>query len=365
MLRWSKPGGALAALVVLLVTACGPTSGGSAPAKPAASAPAASVPAAPAAQNSAPAPVAALPKVRAAWTSDTAAELPLQVAREAGLFEQYGLDVSADRLAGGSSKVMQVMLAGELDLAQIGGTAVVDAYLAGADPVYLAAHNPVLVMQMFAVPGVARVEDLRGKSLAVTRAGTISDFAGRYALTKAGLRADADVGIIQTGGNTETLAAMQSNNVQAGMVSPPVDVPARKLGFTEIVDPASLGVDFPHDGLAARRDFLVANPEAVQRFMRAYVAAIARIKQDKAFTKQVMAKYLETTDDEALESGYAAFGEKFIARAPYPTAAQFQSIIDFVAERDPHARDLPLERMLDDRFVRALDQEGFIDSLYR
>ena len=113
------------------------------------------------------------------------------------------------------------------------------------------------------------------------------------------------------------------------------------------------------------RDFLVANPEAVQRFMRAYVAAIARIKQDKAFTKQVMGKYLETTDDEALESGYAAFGEKFIARAPYPTAAQFQSIIDFVAEREPRARDLPLDRMLDDHFIRALDQEGFIDSLYR
>ena len=104
MPRWSQSRGALAALVVLLVTACGPTSGGSAPAQPAASAPAASAPAAPVAQNSAPAPVAALPKVRAAWTSDTAAELPLQVAREAGLFEQYGLDVSADRLAGGARR---------------------------------------------------------------------------------------------------------------------------------------------------------------------------------------------------------------------------------------------------------------------
>ena len=344
----------------------------SAPATPAASAPAkapASAPASGAASGAAAAPtsapVAALPKVRAAWASDTAAELPLQVANEAGLFPKYGLDVSAERIAGGSSKVLQVLLSGELDLAQIGGTGIVDAYLAGADPVYITTHNPVLVMQIFAVPGIARLEDLRGKSIAVTRAGTLTDFAARYALTKQGLRPDVDVGIIQTGGNTETMAAMQSGNVAAGVLSPPVDVPARKLGFHEIVDPASLALEFPHDGLAVRRDFLAANPEAVQRFVRAYVEAIARIKQDKAFTKQVMSKYLETTDDEALESGYQAFGDRYLARVPYPTAAQFQSIIDFVVERDPRARDLPLDRMIDDRFVRALEQEGFIDSLYR
>ncbi len=361
MRRWPTPG-ILVLLATLLVGACAP-----APAAPAASAPAlASAPAA----SSAPAaaatstPAASLPKIRAAWASDTAAELPLQVANEAGLFAKYGLDVSADRIAGGSSKVLQVLLAGDLDLAQIGGTAIVDAYLAGADPVYITTHNPVLVMQIFAVPGIAGLDDLRGKSIAVTRAGTLTDFAARYALTKQGLRPDVDVGIIQTGGNTETMAAMQSGNVAAGVLSPPVDVPARKLGFHEIVDPASLALEFPHDGLAVRRDFLNANPDAVQQFVRAYVDAIARIKQDKAFTKQVMSKYLETTDDEALESGYQAFGDKYLARVPYPTTAQFQSIIDFVVERDPRARDLPLDRMIDDRFVRALDQDGFIDSLY-
>ena len=47
-------------------------------------------------------------------------------------------------------------------------------------------------------------------------------------------RPEIDVGIIQSGGNTETLAAMQSGNAAAGLVSPPLDVAARKLGFREI-----------------------------------------------------------------------------------------------------------------------------------
>src|SRR5438067_890371 len=361
MMRWPNPGRALPLLAALLVGACAP-----APATPAGSGPApASKPPAASAPAPTSAPAASLPKVRAAWTSDAAAELPLQVANEAGLFAEQGLDVSAERIAGGSSKVMQVMLAGELDVAQIGGGPVVDAHLAGADPVYVASHIPWMVMQVHAVPGIERLEDLRDKAVAVTRAGTASDFAARYALARTGLRPEIDVGIIQSGGNTETLAAMQSGHAAAGLVSPPVDVAARKLGFREIADLPSLGLQYPSDGLTVRREFLAANPEPMQRFLRAFVEAIARVKQDKPYAKQVLAKYLETNDEDALESGYLAFGDKYLARAPVPTASQFEPIVDFTAERDPRVRDLKLDAMLDDRLVRALDAEGFIDGLYR
>ncbi len=325
---------------------------------PGAGAPAASAPAA-ASQP------AALPRVRAAYTAEAASELPLWVANEAGLFKEYGLDVAVERIAGGSSKAMQVMLAGELDVAQIGGTAVVDAQLAGADVVSIATVVPVVGMSVYGVPGIARIEDLRGKSLAMTRAGTITDFGARLALTRSGLRPETDVGLIQTGGVPETLAAMQSGNVAGGIIITPFDVPAKKLGFHEVLDLPSLGLEFQHNGLTVRREYLQANEAVLDRFLRAYVAAVARARQDKAYTKQVIGKYSSTEDDEALESGYDAFGQRYLARVPVPTVGQFQSIIDFTAERDPRARELRAENLIDDHFVRALEQEGFIDRLYR
>jgi ABC-type nitrate/sulfonate/bicarbonate transport system substrate-binding protein len=342
-------------LITLAFAACGPTANPAAPAAPPvqASAPAA-----------APAPPP-LPRVRVAYASDSPAELPAQVGYEAGLFAKHGLDVSVERIAGGSSKVLQVMLAGELELAQVGGTAVVDAYLAGADPVYVGSHLQVLLLTVYGPPEVQRLEDLRGKAIAMTRAGTISDFAARYAAARAGLRPEVDVGFIPTGGNAETLAAMTSGNVAAGVFASPWDVTARKLGLHELANLANLGLDFPHNGLLARRDFLADQPEAARRFLRGWIEAIALIKQDKPFTLQVIRKYLATDDAETVESGYETFGGDHLVRAPYPTRAEFQSIVDFVAERDPRARDLPIDRMLDDRLVRALDQEGFIDSLYR
>jgi len=363
-MRGPNAGQALCLLSALLAGACAAPAAPAPPAAPAAAGPATSSTGAAAAAAPTAAAAARL-KIRAAWGTDTASELPLQVGIEAGLFAEQGLEVSAERIAGGSSKVMQVMLAGELDVAQIGGGPVVDAHLAGADPVYVASHIPWMVMQVHAVPGVDRLEDLRGKAVAVTRAGTASDFAARYALAQAGLQPEVDVGIVQSGGNTETLAVMQSGQAAAGLVSPPVDVAARRLGFREIADLPSLGLQFPSDGLVVRREFLAANQEAVQRFLRAYVAAIARVKQDKPYAKQVLAKYLDTSDDEALESGYLAFGDKYLARVPLPTASQFEPIVEFTAERDPRVRDLRLDTLLDDRLVRALDAEGLIDGLYR
>jgi NitT/TauT family transport system substrate-binding protein len=359
--RWARGAWRLAPLLLAaLVFGCVPAS--NAPQAPlAAPQPPPSSVAAPAA----PAPTAPPLHLRAAYTSETAAEIPLWFANDTGLFPQYGLDVGMERVAGGSSKAVQVMMAGELDVAQIGGAAVVDAGLAGADLLFIATLHPLLALTVYAVPGLTAVDELRGKSMGITRAGTISDFTARYVLSRANLQPESDVGLVQTGGVAETLAAMQSANVPAGVLSPPFDVPARKLGFHELIDVPGLGLEFPHQGIAVSRDYLARNEEALRRYMRATVDTIARIKQDKALAKQIIAKYSQTDDDEAAESGYAAFGDRFLARAPYPTAAQFEPVIQFVAERDPRARDLRAATLVDDRFVRALDQEGFIAALYR
>jgi ABC-type nitrate/sulfonate/bicarbonate transport system substrate-binding protein len=287
------------------------------------------------------------------------------VAHEANTFARYGLDVSVERIAGGSPKVVAAMLAGDLDVAQIGGPVVADARVAGADLVYITGNIPVLSLSLYAVPDITRMEDLRGKALAITRAGTVTDFGARTALTRFGLRPEVDVGLVQAGGIVESLATVQSGNAAAALMSSPFDVRAREFGLHELLDLPSLGVEFLLNGLAVQREYLQQNDDVLMRFMRGYLEANARIKQDKAFTKQVLGKYTDTTDDAALESGYEAYGQRYLAAKPYPTAGQLQTVIDFVAEREPSARDLRPESLYDNHFVRALDQEGFIDGLYR
>jgi NitT/TauT family transport system substrate-binding protein len=362
MWRLLRAGSLILTFVALLLSAaCAPP-----PAAPTSPRPSSAAPGEAAARPPEPA-TSAPPRVtvRSAYTSESASELTLQVAHEANLFAKYGLDVTVERIAGGSPKVVAAMLAGDLDIAQIGGPVVADARVAGADLVYITANIPVLALSLYAAPSITRMEDLRGKAIAITRAGTVTDFAARTALTRFGLQPEVDVGMVQTGGLVESLATVQSGNAAATLMSAPFDIRARELGLHELLDLPSLGVEFLLNGLAVQREYLTQNEDVLLRFMRGYLEANARIKQDKAFTKQVLGKYTGTTDDAALESGYEAYGQRYLARVPYPTAAQVQTVIDFVAQREPSAGELRPESLFDDRFVRALDQEGFIDGLYR
>ena len=303
--------------------------------------------------------------VRAAWGTDSGAEVTLWAAKDAGLFVEQGLDVDLERIAGGTSKPTQVMVAGELDIMPGAGPALVDAQLAGADLVALTTAGRSSGILLYGDPSIQTLPDLRGKSVAVTRAGTLSDFTIRYALTQQNLRPEVDVGLIQSGGNVETLAAMQSGSVAGGMIAPPFDVAGRKLGYHEVFDAGSLGLEFASLGLQVRRDYLTQNADVLQRFVRAYVAGNARVYQDEAFAKQTIGKYTGTDDAEALDSSYTAYGRRYHQRAPYPTVAQYQSVIEFAATREPRARELQPERLIDERFVRTLDQDGFIDRLYQ
>ena len=74
------------------------------------------------------------------------------------------------------------MVAKELSIAQIGGTAVVDARLAGADMVYLASTIDSMVASIHSLPSITKIEDLKGEKIGVTRFGAITDFFGRFAL---------------------------------------------------------------------------------------------------------------------------------------------------------------------------------------
>ena len=127
-----------------------------------------------------------LQKLRVAYAAVTAAFSIPWIAKEAGIFQRHGLDVELVYIAAGS-RAIQTLVGGSIDVAAIGGPAGVDAKLAGADTVYVAIPvNRVLVFTV-AEPNVQRVEELRGKSIGVTRVGTVTDFLREYFSVKTDL----------------------------------------------------------------------------------------------------------------------------------------------------------------------------------
>src|SRR5262249_17469254 len=84
---------------------------------------------------------------------------------------------------------------------------------------------------------------------------------------------------------------------------------------------------------------------------------------DPARAQAIFGKYTETTDPAILEGAYQVFAAKTDA-VPYVRAAAVQTAIAEVAQEDPRAADLRAEDFVDNRYVQAIEETGFIRELY-
>ena len=100
-----------------------------------------------------------------------------------------------------------------------------------------------------------------------------------------------------------------------------------------------------------------------QRFVRAYTEAIALYKNNRELAMKVTSKYTGIKDTAILNSTVNFYAPK-LARVPYPTIGGIKFILDQIAVRDPKAKNVNPESFMDVRFVKQLDESGFIKGLY-
>src|SRR5258706_7835551 len=190
--------------------------------------------------------VSAAEKLVAGYSSISPAEWTLVTASKANLFEKYGLDVSTVYL-GGSTRIVQVMIAGDIQIGQIGGSAALFGKAAGVDMAFIATTINSMAAQVISRPEIKAVADLRGKALGVTRRGANTDYWARFGLTHHGLVPDKDVKILYTGGLRENYLALQQKQISAAPLGLGNSFGKRlqREGFKTRIHVFKLGADFP------------------------------------------------------------------------------------------------------------------------
>jgi len=300
-----------------------------------------------------------LEKLRTGGGSASATQMALWFAKEGGYYEKNGLNVEVISIPG-SSLALQAMLSGELPVIQAGGAGPIQTALAGADTVIIATIAKRFSWWIFSQPNIARMEDLKGKVFGVTRFGTQSDLASRLALRRYGIDPERDVTMVQTGGPSETVGAMAAGKVQAAAITPPATLLAKRLKLKEILDLSKLDLDYHVNGLVTTRRFIKTNEDTVRRFVRAYIEGAARGQKDRAFAIKAMGKYFRTDDREVLEETYDLIIHNGFNFPPYPSGVA--GLLQSVESQSPKAKIAKPEDFVDSRFVRELDQSGFIKS---
>ena len=302
-----------------------------------------------------------LKKIRVGVSAVSMGNIILYVMREARLYEKYGLDAEVITM-NGSGISSKALVSGGIDIAPIATPTVINANLAGADMQILAHTLPGVVHALMVKPEIKRVEDLKGKKVAVSSLGSLTDFLVRYIAKKKGLNPDRDVTLIQTGGDSDRIVALSSGVVEGAALSHPAYGRAQKLGFPMLWDSAK-EVNYPWIEITTRRAIIKSDRDMVMNYMRAHLEGIALFKRDREFGKRVIKKTLRVDDEELVNESYDIFSKAFIP-APYPNLPGMKTSYEYVATTRPDVWKHKPEEFADPSFIAELDKSGYIKSLY-
>ena len=305
-----------------------------------------------------------LEKVTIVYGGISAGHAPLWMTYEAGLFRKHGLDAQIVFVEGGSTAV-QTLISGDVALAQMAGAAPLQSNLKGSDVVMVAGVLNTMPFQLVVAKNIKKPEQLKGKALAVSRFGSGSDFATRYALNRYGLVPDKDVAILEIGSQPARFAALERGKVQGVMVQVPFTLMAKKMGFNILADLRMLGLEYQHTALSTTRALIKSRPDLVRNVVKAYVEGIHYYKTHPREALAVLRKYLKTDDTEALRETYEAIGLGLLPEKPYPTLKGIDVMLRELAGKEPKAETVRPEQFVDLAFVKELDDSGFIDRLYK
>jgi ABC-type nitrate/sulfonate/bicarbonate transport system substrate-binding protein len=308
-----------------------------------------------------------LPTVRIGIEAPAGTNSHYYVTKQLGLFQKHGINIELISFPGGTVG-LQALLAGDIQFASADGTAGLQANLRGANIYFVAGMINTFPFSILSKPEIRVPADLRGKKIVISRYGSSSDTAVRVAVEKYDLKPDKDVIILQGGGQSERFAALRAGAVDAAIVSPPLNLAGRRMGYNEVIDLSQSGVAYSHQQIVAIKDYLDRNPDTVLRTLRALIEGLATWKDPakKSAVTTYVAKYLRLDPEknkDQIEETYRYYGSTFSTK-PYATAEGLEFTAQILKRNRPEAKDIQAKDYLINRFVAELEKEGFLAKVF-
>ncbi len=310
----------------------------------------------PAAATAAPARTA----LNSAYTTTSATMAPLWTAKEAGFFDQEGLDVKLTRIQAGPP-MMGAVQSGEVPLAFAGAQQIVEADLQGGDFVIVAGFVETLGQFIYVPASIERPEQLKGGALGVSNFGAISHVAGQVGVDYLGLK--GEVTFVATGGPPETMAAILGGKVQGGVLSPPDTLKARAAGLHELLDVARTGVKSQTAAIVTTRKWMREHPDVVERYVRAAIEGSHTFQTDKALGERAIETYTDTHDTDLLDETYNYFKDQF-SKSGFPSIEGIQQTLNIAADSVPQAKTATPSQFVDTTVVEKLKSTGLLRQLW-
>lgn len=306
-------------------------------------------------------------RLRITYASIGGQTLYLWVAQKEGMFRKRGIEAEVIYVPGSSAAVM-ALLAGDVHAAILGGPSIISANRTKVETIVAASFVNRLVMTLYGAKDIHSLEQLRGKRIGISRFGTTSEFAARYALRKGNLSGETDVALIQIGDQGTRVAALKKKVIEATLVQPPATLLMEREGFTKLVDMTQEKLAYPLSSLVLAQSFYKKNLDSVRNLISALAEAIYFIKEKKEYAARHLADMmrldLKRADHrEAVEESFRAYAG-VTDQVPYLPAEGVKTLVQQLSSQDSGWATLAPERLgVDMSVVQELERSGFFNRL--
>jgi len=281
--------------------------------------------------------------------------LPVWVADQNGFLREEGITEVKVLAFKGDADVVQALAGGTTDLNVASLTGLVTTIQSGQKfRAFWAGYN-MPFFDWYAQPKFKSIAETKGGRYAVSKFGALTDSLTRYALRSAGLEPEKDVKILQLGGSTQALAAMEAGQIDASILSSPQTYIAAEKGFVKLMSQKEqIAPDWPTHVVYGKEEFIARNPNTIKAFLRATGKAIEWIKANpdeaaKVANKQMKFKveYCRKAIDE-IQDGWFSDGR--------PPQKGLKIFWDIAVQAGDVTEAWPNSKWLDTTFLKTQDQ---------
>jgi ABC-type nitrate/sulfonate/bicarbonate transport system substrate-binding protein len=276
------------------------------------------------------------------------------MAKETGTFEKYGLQADVILITSGPLSI-QSLLGGDVLVSSAASSSVVNAILNGAPIIAVGGIGNRPYQRLFVQPEINRIEELRGKTLGITRFGSVTDSLTRILLRRYGL--EGAVNVRQFGGVTEVAAAFQNRAIAGTILSVlRVTPPSQPKMLVRLVD---LGIPYSQNLIAVQREYYRRNSAALENMLRAYTEGFAFMHRNKDRALAIIAKHGRLNDAKLIEQLYDD-AMTYVDPIPRAEPEALQTILEFMGKKG-----FPVETFQDTAIIDKLTREGFFEKVFK
>lgn len=229
---------------------------------------------------------------------------PLYIADQEGYFEEEGLDVTIEIIAGGAVGVTQ-LVSGELDFTSATWANTLAAVSQGLEVMVVregtnSAKEGINGLIALEDGPIQSVDDLRGQTISVNTLQSATEVQIRDCLATAGLDAD-DYELVEVP-FPEVGAAVTQGRIAAGFVPEPFITIGAAQGLVSVLSPSVCNdrqENSPLINWNTSKSFADQNPEVVAAFVRAMDKATADAVADEQVVRDILPTFTTLTPELA------------------------------------------------------------------